>query len=151
MIKAVKKLKKKKRMKTHQYHEPFYHHPPSCHCCCSYPTTPAQPSAPTTPPWLEPKLTYKAISAHGAGVQPLPELVTKSLQKQVPCALPTTLSSYQRYLVPNPVYGGVPVEQKPMRDKSATFFGCVVNFGATTTRCFCPCFCIREASEIVVA
>jgi hypothetical protein len=120
MIKAVKKLKKlwsrkKKRKMTHQYHEPFYHRPPSCHCCCSYPTTPAQPSAPTMPPWLEPQLTYEAISAHGAGVQPLPELAypikskshhKKSLQKQVPFILPTTLSSYQQYLVPNLVYGG---------------------------------------------
>ncbi|KAI5593080.1 hypothetical protein BDE02_04G195500 [Populus trichocarpa] len=132
MIKAVKKLKKLwSRKKTHQYHEPFYHHQPSCHCCCSYPTTPAQPSAPTMPPWLEPQLTYEAISAHGAGVQPLPELAYPINSKS--CLL------------------GVPVEQKPIRDKSATFFGCVVNFGATTTRYLCPCFRIREASEIVVA
>ncbi|CAK7357203.1 unnamed protein product [Dovyalis caffra] len=163
MIKAARKLKKlwprkKKRKKTHQYQEPYYYHPPSsCHYCCSYPTALAQPSAPPLPPWLEPELTYEAISAPGIGVQPLPELAYPS-QIQAPsqeiveetAPMYPALSSYQQYLVPNPVYG-VPVEQKLVREKSAGFFGCVVNFGINIIRCFCPCFRIREGSEVVVA
>ncbi|KAJ6931916.1 hypothetical protein NC651_007564 [Populus alba x Populus x berolinensis] len=87
MIKAAKKLKKfwprkKKRKKTLQYHESYYHHPPSsCHCCSSYPTAPTQPSAPPLPPWLEPELTYEAVSA--PGLQSLPEMAHPS-QIQVP-------------------------------------------------------------------
>lgn len=161
MIKAAKKLKKfwprkKKRKKTLQYHEPYYHHPPSsCHCCCSYPTAPTQPSAPPLPPWLEPELTYEAVSA--PGLQSLPELAHPS-QIQVPSQeivmettpIYPTLPSYQQYLVPNPVYG-VPVEQKPRREKSTGFFGCFVNFCANLISCFCPCFRIQEKSEFVVA
>ncbi|KAL3598007.1 hypothetical protein D5086_005925 [Populus alba] len=161
MIKAAKKLKKfwprkKKRKKTLQYHESYYHHPPSsCHCCCSYPTAPTQPSAPPLPPWLEPELTYEAVSA--PGLQSLPELAHPS-QIQVPSQeivmettpIYPTLPSYQQYLVPNPVYG-VPVEQKPRREKSTGFFGCVVNFCANLISCLCPCFRIQEKSEFVVA
>lgn len=161
MIKAAKKLKKfwprkKKRKKTLQYHETYYHHPPSsCHCCCSYPTAPTQPSAPPLPPWLEPELTYEAVSA--PGLQSLPELAHPS-QIQVPSQeivmettpIYPTLPSYQQYLVPNPVYG-VPVEQKPRREKSTGFFGCFVDFCANLISCFCPCFRIQEKSEFVVA
>ncbi|KAG5248423.1 formin protein [Salix suchowensis] len=157
MIKAVKKLKKlwprkKKRKRSHQYQEPYYHHPPSpCHCCCSYPAAPTQPSAPPLPPWLEPELTSEAISA--PGLQSLPDMARPSQilvpsQEIVMETSPVypTLPSYQQYLVPSPVYG-VPVEQKTRREESTGFFGCVVNFCASLISCFCPCFRIQEKKK----
>lgn len=59
-------------------------------------------------------------------------------------ALPvSTCSSYQQYLVPNPVFG-MPVVPPPRRERSAGVFGCVFNIGAYLIRCFFPCFRIQE-------
>ncbi|KAL1833396.1 hypothetical protein ACET3Z_003047 [Daucus carota] len=61
-------------------------------------------------------------------------------------ALPisSTSSSYQQYMVPNPVYG-MPVVPTARRERSVGVFGCVFNVGKLLVRFACPCFRITEA------
>lgn len=171
MLKAVKKLKfwsRKKRKKKTQEQEPYYPYPPRpCHCCqysSCYSST--QPSAPPLPPWLEPEHEqttqhHHAIPAAAAPLVHQPSQFQFQLPPQeeivlettttplyhptvpVPAATESNYSSYQQYMVPNPVYG-MPVVQTPRRERRAGFFGCLVSFGIQLIRCFCPCFHIRE-------
>ncbi|XP_008218648.2 PREDICTED: uncharacterized protein LOC103318957 [Prunus mume] len=172
MIKAVKKLKfwsrKKRKKKTH-HHQPYYPPPPPTrpaplppgprhHCCsCSSSTYSTQPSAPPLPPWLDAEYTHEALFA--PLVQPAPEFGYQADPRQQEPTMKTnagsgttsiypTSSSYQQYMVPDPVYG-VPVAQTTRattteRSAAAGVFGCVVDFGIRFFRCFCPCFHIRE-------
>ena len=154
MIKAVKKLKfwsrKKRKKKTHQ---PYYHPlppPPPNHCCCSrYSST--QPSAPPLPPsWFDSDTNHETPLAPGFPEPSYPsqtqqiyqEIITET--SQIYPTLPERSSSYQQYMVPNPVYG-IPVAQTAARrERSAGVFGCVVDFGIHLMRCFFPCYRIRE-------
>lgn len=116
------------------------------------------PSAPPLPPWLEfdheseeTFLKYEVNSAstssdHSriqAQFSP-PELIndTPTAKKE---KSPADSSSYQKYLVPNPVYGTsvVPESRKPARANGA--FGCVLDIGFHIVRCVFPCVHIREA------
>ena len=152
MMKAVKKLKfwsRKKRKKKTQ--EPYYPPPPPpCHCYHSCYST--QPSAPPLPPWLEPEQTHLVPDISYPSQTQLPPqpreiidvLETSPMYPTLPAPTASiSSSSYQQYMVPNPVYG-MPVVETARRERRAGFFGCVVNFGVHLIRCFCPCFSIRE-------
>ncbi|ONI36435.1 hypothetical protein PRUPE_1G585100 [Prunus persica] len=185
MIKAVKKLKfwsRKKRKKKTLHHQPYYPPPPPTrpaplppgprhHCCsCSSSTYSTQPSAPPLPPWLDAEYTHEALLA--PQVQPAPEFGYQADPRQQEPTMKTNAdsgttstssplylyptSSYQQYMVPDPVYG-VPIAQTQTqtqtqtprattRERSAAggVFGCVVDFGIRFFRCFCPCFHIEK-------
>ena len=148
----MKKLKfwprKKRKKKTH-HPLPYYPPPPtrpppppppllpSHHCCCS--CSKAEPSAPPLPSsWYNSGEAHESLLA--AGVQPAaPELEYPALLID-----DESSSSYQQYMVPNPVYG-IPVSvEAARRERSGGVFGCVVNFGMHLFRCFFPCYRIRE-------
>ncbi|KAL7237898.1 hypothetical protein ACSBR2_004073 [Camellia fascicularis] len=157
--KAMKKLKfwsrknkKKKKTTTHitNHHHPPPPLPPPCHHCHSWLPAPVQPSAPPLPPWFEYDQTHNSFSASAIGSSQteftqqeiVPELNSMySTSTVVPVGNGNT--SYQQYMVPNPVYG-VPVVPAARKEKATGFFGCVFNIGRHLIRCFCPCFHIRE-------
>ncbi|KAK9928851.1 hypothetical protein M0R45_025970 [Rubus argutus] len=167
MIKAVKKLKlwsrKKRKRRPHPPPPPYDPPPPpparhQCHCCCSYTASSSttQPSAPPLPPWMdytEPTHEIETLPVPELR-HPAPELAYHPLpvpvQQESTSALnlnTSQTSSYQQYMVPipDPVHG-VPVAQAPTaaRERSAGFFGCVVDFGTHLFHCLFPCFHIRE-------
>ncbi|KAF3439316.1 hypothetical protein FNV43_RR17593 [Rhamnella rubrinervis] len=150
MIKAVKKLKfwsrKKRKKKTHQpYHHPLP--PPPSHCCCScYSST--QPSAPPLPPsWFVSDINHESPLEPGFPEPSYPtqtQQIYQEIVSETSQILPERTTSYQQYMVPNPVYG-VPVAQTAARrERSAGVFGCVVDFGIQLMRCFFPCYRIQE-------
>uniref|UniRef100_A0A5B7BTH8 Uncharacterized protein n=1 Tax=Davidia involucrata TaxID=16924 RepID=A0A5B7BTH8_DAVIN len=158
MIKAVKKLKfwsRKKKKKNHLIEHfppppppppPRYFH---FHCSCPQ----FQPSAPPLPSWLEYEQTHDSIFA--AEVSPVsgtassseaqfpPQEIVPELSSLYDPTLPVS-TSYQQYMVPDPVYG-MPVVSAVKRERAVGFFGCIVNIGAHLIRCFCPCFRVRDA------
>ncbi|KAA8545415.1 hypothetical protein F0562_020199 [Nyssa sinensis] len=154
MIKAVKKLKfwsRKKKKKNHfieHPHPPQPPPPPPCyfHCHCSCP--PFQPSAPPLPSWLDYENTHDSISAAEVGpvsgdqAQFHSQEIVPDLTSLYP-TLPVS-TSYQQYMVPDPVYG-MPVAPAIKRERAGGFFGCIINIGVNLIRCFCPCFRVREA------
>ncbi|CAK9140433.1 unnamed protein product [Ilex paraguariensis] len=151
MMKTMKKLKfwsrKKKKKKTHLITD---YPPPPCHCHCL--CHPIQPSAPPLPSWLDYELTHDTIFTPEAGsVSSLAGLsqvdfAPQDIVHEVNPVNPTLSycnTSYQQYMVPNPVYG-VPVVSEVRRERSGGIFGCVFDIGVHLIRCFCPCFRIRE-------
>ncbi|KAI4296147.1 hypothetical protein L6164_036129 [Bauhinia variegata] len=161
VIKAVKKFKfwsrKRKRRRTH---EPYYPPPPPTrppppppyHCCCTFSSI--QPSAPPLPSWLEAEQSYGTFwepSDHRMPEKTFPIQTHAPLQQEIvmdtsaACVAPPlgNSSSYQQYMVPEPVYG-VPVTQTATRERSSGVFGCAFSFGAHLFRCLFPCFHIRE-------
>ncbi|KAJ9687719.1 hypothetical protein PVL29_016271 [Vitis rotundifolia] len=149
MLKTLKKLKfwhrKKKKKKPYLPPPPPPPPPPplpSPHCCCSC------PSAPPLPPWYDTEQAYDAAAA----AAPVPGFVYSTPQQEIvsearpsyPTLPVTSTSSYQQYMVPNPVYG-IPAVPAPTKEKSAGLFGCAVEIGRYLFRCFCPCFQVREA------
>ncbi|OMO95513.1 hypothetical protein CCACVL1_05385 [Corchorus capsularis] len=162
MFKAVKKLKfwsrKKRKRKSlepppsYPVSSPYYQYH---HCYYSYSSL--QPSAPPLPPWLQEELTQDAVPPPDQADEPLseqevsyPSLVQFPTEDNSDVVSETESQSYQQYMVPNPVYG-VPVvvqQQKQeaisRRERSTGFFGCVIEFGVSLFRCFCPCFRIRD-------
>lgn len=159
LIKAMKKLKfwstknKNKKYKNH-YYKAHYHFQPPYHppappppppplplagapCPCHFCQQPVEPSAPPLPPWLESQLstTHEDISGPN---------------RANPFSDPSSGSgsSYQQYLVENPVYEEpllVPMTKKGATRSSRGLFGCGVNVGSFLIRCFCPCFHISDA------
>ncbi|XP_028762952.1 uncharacterized protein LOC114721293 [Neltuma alba] len=132
MMKAVKKLKfwsrKKKKRKNHQPYyplpPPYPPPPPPCHHChaCSSSTEPSS---------LHPyRHGLKLNRTMGPSRNPVSNLPQKS-------------SSYQQYMVPEPVYG-IPITHTATQERSGGLFGCVFGFGAHLFRCVFPCFHIRE-------
>lgn len=169
MIKAVKKLKfwsrKKRKKKTHQSYYPTppppYPPPPPpppsrSHCCCSCYSSSTQPSAPPLPPtWFDSDPTRDTFfsapepPSYSNQSEFREEEIGLDSTKPLYPTLPESSSSYQQYLVPNPVYG-IPVSQTARREKSAGVFGCVVNFGIHLIRCFFPCYRICEVRWMVM-
>ncbi|RVX05852.1 hypothetical protein CK203_023833 [Vitis vinifera] len=146
MLKTLKKLKfwhrKKKKKKPYLPPPPPPPPPlPSPYCCCS------RPSAPPLPPWYDAEQAYDAAAA-----APVPGFVYSTPQQEIvsearpsyPTLPVTSTSSYQQYMVPNPVYG-IPAVPAPTKEKSAGLFGCAFEIGRYLFRCFCPCFRVREA------
>ncbi|WOL06016.1 hypothetical protein Cni_G14748 [Canna indica] len=121
MIRSLKKLKlwsvlKKRRRKSTAIHESQQH---SGH---SYSRAAGPlPSAPPLPPWPNFQHSVNATDAGGAAAY-----------------LPS-LDSYQQYLVPSPVYGGVAVVQLGM-EREGAYCGCYAGFAALAALiryCFC--------------
>lgn len=148
-MKAVKKLKfwsrKKKKKKNHQ---PYYPPPPPpCYHCCGCSSS-TEPSAPPLPPWLEAEQNYGTFLLQPT-LEPAPELTypspvhAPSRESVVEPNPVERSSSYQQYMVPEPVYG-IPITQTATRERSGELFGCVFSFGAHLFRCLFPCFHIRE-------
>ncbi|KAK4258679.1 hypothetical protein QN277_005102 [Acacia crassicarpa] len=161
MMKAMKKLKfwsrKKNKRKNYLPYcppppTPYPPPPPPCrhYCACS---SPAEPSAPPLPPWLEVERN------HGTFLQPsfypAPEVVTFPSQAQVHAQEIVEepnkpvfqnmqrSSSYQQYMFPEHVYG-ITISQAAKKERSGGLFGCVFSFGTHLFRCLFPCFHIRE-------
>ncbi|XVE91015.1 hypothetical protein DITRI_Ditri20bG0122100 [Diplodiscus trichospermus] len=158
MFKAMNKFKfwsRKTRKRKNSSRSPPYH----CHCC--YSCSSVQPSAPPLPSWLLLELTQDAaapIPVPDHQAEPFPELSYTTDQPHypsqdmvsgpmfpasVPAPALALAASYQQYMVPDPVYG-LPVVQTARRERSAGFFGCVIDLGFHLIRCFCPCFHINE-------
>lgn len=162
MMKAMKKLKfwsKKKRKRKN--HPPYYPLPPNyppppppCHHFRPY-SSATEPSAPPLPPWFEAEQNYGTFSQPSFETAPevtypsqakvvhQPEIVeeSKPVYQNVPVE---RSSSYQQYMVPEPVYG-IPITQTDKIERSRGLFGCVFSFGGHLFRCLFPCFHIREA------
>ncbi|PON68569.1 homeobox protein, partial [Trema orientale] len=135
MIEAMKKLKlwprKKREKKTH--HPLLYYPPP--------PTRPPPPPPPPTPPPLPPSHHWCcSCSKAGPSAPPLTSaddcLFVAGVQPAASdfdypaLADDESSSSYQQYMVPNPVYG-IPVSvpmQAAQRERCGGVFGCVINF-----------------------
>ncbi|KAM7482006.1 hypothetical protein LguiB_006589 [Lonicera macranthoides] len=168
-LKFWSRKKKKKKITSINHH----HHPPppsnTYQCCChhqyhhhNHHHNIVEPSAPPLPPsWLDYDKTYSYDSLLASEVStstgtPFSGLPGSSEEAQLgsqeceiapefnPVLSSASSSSYQQYMVPNPVYG-VPVEPpQPAKERSVGFFGCVIQFGAHLIRCFSPCFRIKE-------
>lgn len=177
IIKAVKKLKfwsrkkktKKKPFLTEQqpssssYSESschYYHH----HHCHYYPV---EPSAPPLPSWLDYTRTQETTisgtdhfasttttAAHSAMAgssrvpfttedESVPGLVPSSQEEEIN----GKNSSYQQYMVENPVYVVPALPPQVTSERNVGAFGCVFSIGAHLLRCFFPCFHIREATK----
>lgn len=169
VIKAMKKLKfwsrkkktKKKPFFTQQQQPPesschYYHH----HHCHYYPV---EPSAPPLPSWLDYNRTQETISGTDHFASPTTSAMggssrapfttederapfssqdSSTLQEEINGKNTTT---YQQYMVENPVYGVPALPPQARGERDAGAFGCVFSFGAHLFRCFFPCFHIREA------
>ncbi|KAF5731796.1 hypothetical protein HS088_TW18G00481 [Tripterygium wilfordii] len=148
-LKFWSKKKRKKRRKTQD--EPYYY-PPSTsfhHCCCPHSSSSTQPSAPPLPSWLEPLAPpplFPEVAYSGQARLSSQEIASETNyhRESATDADAANLQSYQQYLVPNPVYGVPAVVHRPRRERSAGFFGCIVEFGVNVVRCFCPCFRLQE-------
>ncbi|XP_073269887.1 uncharacterized protein [Primulina huaijiensis] len=119
---------------------------------------PVSPSAPPLPPWLEfdheseetllqSEVNSASTSSDNSRIQAQfspPELIndTPTAKKE---KSPADSSSYQQYLVPNPVYGTPVVLESKKSERANGDFGCVLNIGVHMVRCVFPCFHIREA------
>ncbi|GMI92010.1 hypothetical protein like AT4G24265 [Hibiscus trionum] len=168
LLKAVKKLKfwskKKKKRKSLAPHPSSSFTPPHPHSCystssvhsshyyqCSYLSSSVQPSAPPLPPWLQDE------SPTPEQGEPFPDFSYPTDQVQHPTqdiesgpVFTAAAASYQQYMDPNPVYGLPLVQQTGRRERSAGFFGCVIDFSLRLFRCFCPCFHIREVHDRII-
>ena len=145
----MKKLKfwsrKKKKKKTILI-DPPPPSPPSCHCCHFCPLV--EPSAPPLPLWFDYEQTDNSPS--GSAFSPNSGKSSSSqaqeIVPEVSSLFPAPNTSYQQYMVENPVYG-VPVLPAVRREKRAGIFGCVFNIGRHLIRCFFPCFHIQEVDS----
>ncbi|KAM7250993.1 hypothetical protein ACFE04_022876 [Oxalis oulophora] len=159
MLKSVKKLKfwsSKKRKRSSNVYEPYYFYspvpaqPPQCHhyhCySCSHssysPTVSStqQPSAPPLPPWLEAEQIVSPASQHGQEQNDKQREETKI----VVASSSSITSTYQQYMVENPVYEQVVAERPRKERRGVGFFGCVVQFGIHIISCVCPCLTITQ-------
>ncbi|KAF4403612.1 hypothetical protein G4B88_002465 [Cannabis sativa] len=166
MIKAMKKLKiwsKKKRKKKALHSLPCYLPPPSrlpppppppplqapiqnwcCSCSCSCSQSKAEPSAPPLPSswYYDSPVEAHHESIVATGIVEYPTSSADAGEDGDCCDVvedqSSSSSSYQQYMVPNPVYG-IPVVVAE-RERSGGVFGCVVNFGRHLFRCFFPCY-----------
>ncbi|WOG84299.1 hypothetical protein DCAR_0103482 [Daucus carota subsp. sativus] len=155
VMKNIKKLKfwsRKKKKKVNFVENPAANAP------CCYHNHQFQPSAPPLPPYYEQiheasysaSLNYHTFSRYPSNdfqfAFPSEENDIDPEIKPSHPALPisSTSSSYQQYMVPNPVYG-MPVVPTARRERSVGVFGCVFNVGKLLVRFACPCFRITEA------
>lgn len=172
VMKAMKKLKfwsrkKKKKKAFYIDRPPPPPPPPPCHCQYQY-YNPYEPSAPPLPAsssssWFDyDHETQDTIYANSDFISftsssqspaqdpkfarhdfnPVPEL---SPQDPIMPAASTT--SYQQYMVPNPVYGVPASVPQVRRERKGGAFGCMFAFGVHLFRCFFPCFHIREVNK----
>ncbi|KAL3515767.1 hypothetical protein ACH5RR_022669 [Cinchona calisaya] len=175
MMKAMKKLKfwsrKKKKKKTF-----FIEHPPPpppCHHChyqYYYPFEPSAPPLPSSSSWVDyDQENQETIYANSEFISftssnqdqdqdqdrarvrtYAPFTHTNPMQDPIspqdPSMQADSTTSYQQYMVPNPVYG-VPIVPPVRREKRGGAFGCMFAFGAHLFRCFFPCFHIREVEK----
>lgn len=174
MIKAMKKLKfwsRKKKVKTKKK-QPFFTEQQSSESSCHYyhhhrcHYYPVEPSAPPLPSWLDYNPTQETTikgTDHFASTttttttspmaslsrapfiteeESVPGLVSSSQEEEIN----GKNTSYQQYVVENPIYGvpALPTQVISGRDTGA--FGCVFSFGTHLLRCFFPCFRIKEDS-----
>lgn len=159
VIKNMKKLKfwsRKKKKKKISFVE---NSPANAHCCCH--NHQFQPSAPPLPPYYEQiqeasyaaSLNYHTFSGHPSNSSNDFRYAFTSeendVDPEIKPLLPTlpvtsTSSSYQQYMLPNPVYG-MPVVPTTTRERSFGVFGCVFNVGKHLIRVAFPCFRIKEA------
>uniref|UniRef100_A0A7N0TXR0 Uncharacterized protein n=1 Tax=Kalanchoe fedtschenkoi TaxID=63787 RepID=A0A7N0TXR0_KALFE len=153
----ARKKKKKSRYLEYNNGASSSEHHHCCRCSFSYPAY-AQPSAPPLPSnWVDMEQTHEPTSPEfGLGYEELSIqeetanhkeiLVKQSSRVDVPgtniqAADNRISSSYQQYMVPNPVFG-LPVSEKTVR--CAKFFGFFFKFGSHLLSCFCPCLRIRD-------
>ena len=129
--------------------------PPQPPCHYYYPCSAStEPSAPPLPSWLEAEQNYGTFVE--ASTHSIPEVAytsqaqhstqeittdNSSLISNLPASIGN--SSYQQYMVREPVYG-VPLIQTARTERSNWIFGCLFNFGVHVFRCLFPCFHIRE-------
>ncbi|KAI3448377.1 hypothetical protein Pfo_005042 [Paulownia fortunei] len=167
VIKAMKKLKfwsRKKRKKKLLITEspPPPSRPPPPPPPPYYPVhshyEPLLPSAPPLPPWLEYDLQFQEMlstSEDNSASASLDNSTSKSHfsppEPNAPETCPPEFqanTSYQKYMVPNPVYDTPAVPQLKTLERGGGAFGCVVSFGVHLVRCVFPCFHIREVVSL---
>lgn len=148
LAKAIKKLKfwsrKKKKIKYYNIEE-LAPPPPTFHYC--HPWVPVQPSAPPLPPWYDHEEDQYSHFGQDSCVASSSEAEFSSTLEEIapdfnsvyppPTSAVSNNTSYQQYMVPNPVYG-VPVLPAVRREKKAG------GFFRHLICCFFPCFHISE-------
>ncbi|KAH7834270.1 hypothetical protein Vadar_014438 [Vaccinium darrowii] len=153
--KAIKKLKLWSRKRKKYKYYITDHPPPSRPPPPPPPPTfnywhswvPVQPSAPPLPPWFEFDHEQDQNPHFGpdSGIASSSQ-AEFSTQEEIAPDQTSEVSddtSYQQYMVPNPVYGA-PVLPAVRREKAAGVFGCFVSIGRHLISCLFPCFHIRE-------
>lgn len=143
MLKTIKKLKfwhrKKKKKKQSYLPPPPLHSNYCCGCSC--------PSAPPLPAWYDTEQAFEVVTApvSGFAYSTQQQDIVSEAAPSYPTLPVNNTSSYQQYMVPNPVYG-IPAlpPPPPTKEKSAGIFGCAVEIGRYLFRCFFPCFRVRQ-------
>ncbi|EXB80400.1 hypothetical protein L484_010969 [Morus notabilis] len=150
-MKRLKIWSRKKRKKKAYNYLPYYPPPPppsrpppppplpqiNHHSCCS--CSRAEPSAPPLPQSLWITSEEEAILAAQVVQPAAPEFDYAAMPDDE-----ISNSSYQQYMVPDPVYG-IPVSTRNAKtERSGGLFGCVLDFGIHLIRCFIPCYLIKE-------
>ncbi|KAL2460603.1 hypothetical protein Adt_44023 [Abeliophyllum distichum] len=151
VMKTMKKLKfwsrKKRKKKTHFWENPplpprLPPPPPPLYCNCHWQCHhPVQPSAPPLPEWLEYEQSEEAIlisevNTSSAGLynsseaQFVPQ--QQNTDSEISHEYPT---SYQQYMIQNPVYG-IPAVNESTEERAGGAFGYVFNILC----CLFPCF-----------
>lgn len=166
VIKTLKKLKfwsRKKRKTKLQFtteqpppRRPAPPPPPPHHTWHNH-YQPVSPSAPPLPPWLEfdheseetllkSEVNSESTSSANSRIQAQfspPKLIndTPTAKKE---KSPADSSSYQQYMVPNPVYGTPVVLESRKSERANGAFGCVLDIAVHVVRCVFRCYPIGK-------
>ncbi|KAG8364034.1 hypothetical protein BUALT_Bualt19G0084200 [Buddleja alternifolia] len=116
---------------------------------------PVQPSAPPLPPWLEydhqfQEMLLKSNEANSSSSASVDDSISRSPEINSPDIRCTEFqaetSSYQQYMVQDPVYDTTIVPELVKLEKNDGALGCVIGFGVHLVRCVFP---LEDAADLV--